>query len=57
MKHILQMTREKETPGTVRFQENEDKTRPPVLKTLYIQKWVAGEAQEITVTITDGTAE
>jgi hypothetical protein len=57
MKFILQMTREKETPGTVRFQESEDKTRPPVLKTLYIQKWAAGEAQEITVTIADGKGE
>ena len=43
---------ERETKNTVRFQE-EASGKPPVLGTLYVQRWALGEPlpQRLTVTI------
>jgi hypothetical protein len=43
--------REKDTKNTVRFQEVEEKGKPPVIGTLYVQKWFAGDRNELTVEI------
>jgi len=46
---------EKETKNTIRFQEKTE-GQPPVIGTLYIQKWFLGTPvpQQITVTIKVG---
>jgi len=49
---VLVFEREKETKNTVRFQEVPDKGQPPGVGTLYVQKWAAGNAAKLTVTIT-----
>lgn len=47
----LTFVREKETKNTVRFQEEPAAGQPPVVGTLYVAKWFAGEAQRLTVTV------
>lgn len=50
-KHTIQFKREKETKNTVRFEEVPEKGKPPIMGTLYLQKWVAGSASELTVVL------
>lgn len=47
----LTFVREKETKNTVRFQEEPATGEPPVVGTLYVAKWYAGDAQRVVVTI------
>jgi hypothetical protein len=47
----IRFAREKETKNTVRFQEVEEKGKPPVVGTLYVQKWAAGDRNELTIEI------
>lgn len=47
----LLFAREKETRNTVRYQEQAPDGQPPVIGYLYVQKWAAGEAERIRVTI------
>ena len=47
----LKFKKEKETKNTVRFQEVPEEGKPPVIGTLYLQKWFAGEADTITIAI------
>lgn len=42
---------EKETKHTVRYEEVPAEGQPPIIGTLYVQKWFAGTATEIEVTI------
>jgi len=42
---------EKETKYTVRYHEHPEQGQPPIIGTLYVQKWFAGNATEIEVTI------
>ena len=48
----LTFTVERETKNTIRYQE-QTKGKPPVVGTLYIQRWALGEPapQKLTVTI------
>jgi hypothetical protein len=48
---ILKFKKEKETKNTVRFHEVPEEGKPPVIGTLYLQKWFAGEADTINITI------
>lgn len=50
-KLVARFTREKETKNTVRFEEQPEKGKPPIIGGLYVQKFAAGDAQELTVTI------
>jgi len=43
--------KEKETKGTVRYKEKPEEGKPPVIGTLYVQKWFAGTRDKMTVTI------
>jgi hypothetical protein len=43
--------REKETKHTVVFAEQADPGKPPIVGSIYVQKWFAGTAQAITVTV------
>lgn len=48
---IVQFKRDKETKNTIRFQEVEEKGKPPVVGTLYVQKWFIGDRDELTIEI------
>ena len=43
--------REKETVHTVRFKEIPEEGKAPVIGTVYIQKWFAGDTEEIFITV------
>jgi hypothetical protein len=49
--HIVKFTREKVTKNTVRFIEDPVKGHPPVIGSLYVQKWAAGDAATCEVTL------
>jgi len=46
------LTREKETKNTIRYREKSE-GQPPVVQTIYIQKWFAGSPapEKIRITI------
>ncbi len=48
---IVKFVIEKETKHTVRFEEVPGAGQPPIIGTLYVQKWFAGNAQKLEVTI------
>ncbi len=48
---VVKFKREKDTKNTVRFQEVEEKGKPPVIGALYVQKWFAGDRTDLTVEI------
>lgn len=51
-KHVVTLKREKETKNTIRYKEEVGESgKPPVLDSIYVPKWVAGDEQEIRVTI------
>jgi hypothetical protein len=47
----VELVRERETKNTVRFAEIEVDGQPPIIGTLYVQKWVIGQVGRIRVTI------
>lgn len=51
MKVAVKFAKEKETKNTIRFKEQPEPGRPPVVNTLYVQKWWVGDAKALTVTI------
>ena len=56
-RQTLVFVTERETKNTVRFQE-EATGKPPVIGTLYVQRWALGEPlpQRLTVTIEAASA-
>ena len=48
----LSFKRLRETKNTVRFEEQTEPGKPPVIGTIYIQKWFIGDAEAMTVTVT-----
>ena len=51
-KHTVRFVREKETKNTVRFSEVPPEGKPPLIGTLYIQKWAAGDVTGAVVELT-----
>ena len=51
-KRTITLSKEKETKNTIRYTE-ETEGQPPILRTIYIQKWFAGSPapERIKVTI------
>jgi len=49
-KITIQMNLEKTTKNTYRFAE-ENKGKPPIIGTLYIQKWALGDSAPSSVTV------
>ena len=47
----LSFKRLRETKNTVRFEEQTEPGKPPVVGTIYIQKWFIGDAQSVTLTL------
>ena len=50
-KTIVKFTIEKETKNSVRYKEQPEDGKAPVMGTLYVQKWFAGETKTLEVTI------
>lgn len=51
MKAVIQFVKEKETKNTVKFEEVEQPGKPKMIGSLYVQKWAAGDAAKLTVTV------
>lgn len=47
----LRFTLEKETKNSVRYKEVPEEGKAPVLGSVYVQKWYAGSAKNITITV------
>lgn len=43
MKHETQFTHEKSTKNTERYAEQPESGKPPIIGTLYIQRWALGQ--------------
>jgi hypothetical protein len=52
MEMVREFVKEKETKNTVKYEEKPPVGQPPVMGTLYLQKWAANGAEKVTVTIT-----
>lgn len=48
---LVTFKKEKETKNTVKFEEVPGAGNPPVIGTLYVQKWFVGDAQEVSVLV------
>lgn len=51
---VFQLVREKETPNSVRFQEDAPAGTPPVFGSLYLPKWKVGAAPGIALVLLPG---
>jgi hypothetical protein len=51
MEKTVKFKVEKETKNTVKYNEVPAEGQPPIMGTLYVQKWFAGNAQELEVTV------
>jgi len=51
MSEVLKFVKEKETKNTVRFGEVAEPGKPPIVGTLYVQKWFVGEGTRLVVTV------
>jgi hypothetical protein len=47
----VQFTKEKDTKNTVKFAEVQTQGEPPIIGTLYVQKWFAGQATQLKVMV------
>lgn len=50
-KKVLTFEYEKETKNSVRYKEIPDEGVAPIVGTLYVQKWFAGDSKSIEITI------
>ena len=50
-KKIVKFEYEKETKNSVRYKEVPDEGTAPIVGSLYVQKWLAGDSKTIEVTI------
>jgi|GEM_PF-467554 len=57
MKKTMLFQKERDTKNTVVFTEKPDPGTPPVIGTLYLQKWFVGESEKISVTVEFGSQE
>ena len=48
---VINFEIEKETKNSVRYKEVPDEGQPPIMGSLYVQKWFAGNSKNIQVTI------
>jgi len=47
----VSFTKEKDTKNTVRFIEDAVQGEPPIVGTLYVQKWFVGDASKLKVIV------
>ncbi len=50
-KVIIQFEIEKETKNSVRYKELPEEGKAPVLGSLYVQKWFAGNSKKLEITV------
>lgn len=50
-KELVNFEFEKETKNSVRYKEVPEEGKPPIVGSLYVQKWFAGNAKSLQVTI------
>ena len=50
-KTTLEFKKLRDTKNTVRFEEETEPGKPPVIGTIYIQKWFIGDAENVTLTL------
>jgi len=50
-KRTVQFEYEKETKNSVRYKETPDEGTAPIVGSLYVQKWFAGNSKSIEITI------
>ena len=50
-KKLVQFEYEKETKNSVRFKEVPEEGQAPIVGSLYVQKWFAGQSKNIEITI------
>lgn len=50
-KTTIKLAFEKETKNSVRYQEMPEEGKAPVVGTVYLQKWFAGQSKHIELTI------
>ena len=50
-KEVIQFELEKETKNSVRYKEMPENGKAPIMGTLYVQKWFAGNAKTLQISI------
>jgi len=50
-KKTLNFVHEKETKNSVRYKEQPEEGQAPIVGSLYVQKWFAGNSKQLAVTI------
>lgn len=50
-KETIKFEFEKETKNSVRYKEVPEDGKPPIVGSLYVQKWFAGNAKSLQVTV------
>ena len=50
-KVTVNFTLEKETKNSVRYKEVPEAGKPPIVGSLYVQKWFAGDTKNLQLTI------
>jgi hypothetical protein len=50
-KKVVKFEYEKETKNSIRYKEVPDEGTPPIVGSLYVQKWFAGSSKTIEITI------
>ena len=50
-KELLKFEFEKETKNSVRYKEVPAEGKAPIVETLYVQKWFAGNTKSLQITI------
>ena len=50
-KTTIKFSLEKETKNSVRYKEVPEEGKAPIMGTVYVQKWFAGDTQNLEITI------
>ena len=50
-KTVVKFEIEKETKNSVRYKEVPEEGKPPIVGSLYVQKWFAGSTKTLEITI------
>ena len=50
-KAVVKFSYEKETKNSVRYKEEPEDGKAPIMGTLYVQKWFAGNSKNLEITI------
>ncbi|MFQ3235892.1 MAG: hypothetical protein ACI9C4_001456 [Paraglaciecola sp.] len=48
---VVKFTFEKGTKNSVRYQEVPEEGKAPIIGSLYVQKWFAGNSKNLTITV------